>query len=747
VMVERGEHSFLDNEQTLPGIRVGPPCLTIYRGSLVLVTDSEGAIEPAAEQGLFFRDTRFVSTLRYLINGERWLKVQSSPLGANAHRLYFTNPELRIADEPPLPTRALTFQIEREVGDCLYEEVRLTNYSNRRLSLRLRLIIDADFADLFDVRNNRYFSRGVRDSYWDGRRRELTIFYQSHEFRRALVYQIGNGSSDPHFSNGQILFVLDLKPGETWRTENLFIPVCDTDVAETRRPVAPEARRSAFIKEQAEQQQDWRASTTKLHSPVYLLNSCFAQAVEDIWSLRIHEHDVSSDLWLPAAGVPWFATLFGRDSLIVSFQCMLVSPYLALGALIKLAELQARELDPYRDAEPGKIMHEVRYGELAERRMIPHTPYYGTADATILYLIVLSELFRWTGEKSIIERLRDTAQRCLEWIDSFGDRDGDGFQEYQTRSPVGYYNQGWKDAADALVYPDGSLVKLPIGTCELQGYVYDAKLRMAEVFEAIGEKSLPDKLRRQAFELRDRFDRVFWLEDTQFIAFCLDGDKQPVATVSSNPGHCLWSGIVMPSRASAVAARLFKEDMWSGWGVRTLSADHPAYNPIEYQRGSIWPHDNGIIAAGLAAYGFRDLANRISNAIFDAAASFEHFRLPELFAGFSRGKDTYYPVQYLQANIPQAWASGSVFHLVRTMLGIHPDAARSKLYIDPALPEGIDDITLTNLRVGQSRLSLRFFKRAGKSVFEVLSMEPGGLTIETGPPPWFAVNMQENRTF
>jgi glycogen debranching enzyme len=735
-MSEDNRRQFTMASKSLPEIRVGPPRLTIHHGSLVLVTDAAGEIESRSETGLFFRDTRFVSQLNVVINGERWLPIQSTPLRSNAHRLYFTNPELHALDEAPIPLQSLSFQIEREAGDCLYEYLRLCNHSGRHLTLRLRVVIDSDFADLFDVHNRRFFSRGTRDSYWDGSRRELRILYRSENFERALLYRLGAGNPDPHFSNGQILFELPLGPGQSWESRNEFVPLCDHDFTGVKRRPKPRESRMAFARTRVEEQDGWQSSTARLSGAGYVLRTIFGQAVEDIWSLRMHELKAEGDLWLPAAGVPWFATLFGRDSLIVSLQCMLISPPFALGALTKLAELQAREDDPYRDAEPGKIMHEIRYGELAERRLIPHTPYYGTADATILYLILLSEVFRWTGDRSLLERLRETALACLRWIDEHGDRDGDGFQEYQTRSPNGYYNQGWKDAGDASVNIDGSMVKLPIATCELQGYVYDAKRRMAQVFEALGEGALPDRLRREAETLRKRFDGAFWLEQERYIAYCLDGDKRAVASVTSNPGQCLWSGIVEPRRIPAAVERLFKDDMWSGWGIRTLSAAHPAYNPLEYQRGSVWPHDNGIIAAGLAAYGYRREANRVATALFDAASMFEHFRLPELFAGFPRDSESC-PVQYLQANTPQAWASGCVFHLIRTMLGIHPDVPEGKLYIEPELPEGIDSLTLTNLQVGDHRLSIEFSRTAGKTKFEIIGGSLGTLKIEAGPPPWF----------
>jgi glycogen debranching enzyme len=373
----------------------------------------------------------------------------------------------------------------------------------------------------------------------------------------------------------------------------------------------------------------------------------YRQAVEDMGALRIYDLDVSDEAWVPAAGVPWFVTLFGRDSLIVALQTMSISTGFAYGALKRLADYQATERDDWRDAQPGKILHELRFGELAHFHQIPHTPYYGTADATILYLIVLSEAYRWTGDVHLLKDSRAIAERCLAWIDHYGDLDGDGFQEYKTYSSLGYENVGWKDARDAVVYADGTQVKQPKGLCELQGYVYDAKLRMAEIFEALGDKGRAQALARQAETLKQKFNRVFWMEEEGCFAYGLDPDKQQITSIASNPGHCLWSGIADQEKAERTARRLLQPDMWSGWGVRTLSRKNPAYNPFSYQNGSIWPHDNGIIAAGFKRYGLADEANTVIRGIFDAARRFEAYRLPEVFAGLQRGgKSVDFPAIY-----------------------------------------------------------------------------------------------------
>jgi glycogen debranching enzyme len=368
--------------------------------------------------------------------------------------------------------------------------------------------------------------------------------------------------------------------------------------------------------------------------------------VEDLAALRLPRDAEHPQDLLTAAGVPWFVAVFGRDSLIASLQNIIVFPDFARGTLQRLADLQATEMDPYRDAEPGKIPHELRRGELAHFRRIPHTPYYGTADATILYIIALLEAWKWLGDDLLFPHHKDVVMRCLEWIDRHGDRDGDGFQEYQTRSEHGYENMAWKDAEDSVVYPDGALVKGPKALCELQGYVFDAKQRLAEAADYFGDSQLATRLRKEAAELQQRFEEQFWCEDLGTYAYALDGDKKPVKTIASNAGHLLWSGIVRSDRAERVVGRLLEPDMWSGWGIRTLSERNPAYNPFSYQNGSVWPHDNGIIAMGFKRYGFAKEVAMIARDISRAASYFVFHRLPELYAGVQREAGTF-PVQYL----------------------------------------------------------------------------------------------------
>jgi glycogen debranching enzyme len=448
----------------------------------------------------------------------------------------------------------------------------------------------------------------------------------------------------------------------------------------------------------------------------------FQQAVEDMGALRLPVEGANGTVFVPAAGLPWFMAPFGRDSLIASLQSITVWPEFAKGALDVLGHWQAKERDPWRDAEPGKIMHELRYGELAHFHLIRHTPYYGTADATALYLITLHAAWKATGDRDLLNTYLPNAEAALRWIDEEGDRDGDMFQEYQKQTEGGYENMCWKDSGDSVTWPDGSLVKGPKAMCELQGYVYDAWQRMAEVFDALGRPSRANDLREKATALFKKFNDVFWCEKSGFYAYLLDGEKRPVQTIASNPGHLLWSGIVPPDRAARVVTRLMATDMNTGRGIRTLSSHNGAYNPYSYQDGSVWPHDNSLIALGFKRYGFAAEVASIARGISDAASHFLLNQLPELYAGIDSATSPF-PIQYLGANVPQAWAAGSAFALTQAILGIEQDAPNNRLWIDPALPRWLPDLTLTNIPLGSKRFTLRFTRGQSGTDFEVLDGE------------------------
>lgn len=449
----------------------------------------------------------------------------------------------------------------------------------------------------------------------------------------------------------------------------------------------------------------------------------YRQSVDDMGALRLPVEGAHGEVFVAAAGLPWFVAPFGRDSLISSLQNIMISPEFARGALDVLGHWQATTRDPWREAEPGKIMHELRYGELAHFHLIRHTPFYGTADATPLYLITLHAAWKATGDRALLETYLPNAEAALRWIDEEGDRDGDMFQEYQKRTEDGYENMDWKDSGDSMTWPDGTLVQGPKAVCELQGYVYDAWRRMAEVFDALNQPDRAAGLREKAAALFRKFNEVFWIEDLGFYAYLLDGDKRLVPTIASNTGHLLWSGIVPPDRAARVVARLMAPEMNTGWGIRTLSSRHGAYNPYSYQNGSVWPHDNSLIALGFKRYGFAADAATIARGISEAASHFESSQLPELYAGIGRSESPF-PVQYLGANVPQAWAASSTFALLQAMLGIEQDAPNHRLWIDPALPPWLPDITMLNIPLGVEHFSLRFARDGDHTSCEVLNGDP-----------------------
>jgi glycogen debranching enzyme len=697
-------------------VKVGPPVITINNGHAFLVAGFDGSIADASDQGLYFRDTRYLSRYQLFIDGKPWMLLNSGAIAYWASRTYFVNPTVP-TDQGVMPSGTVGLILTRAISDAFHEDLEILNYTGNPLYFTFEMLIRSDFADIFEVKDRTSMRRGHIESQWDSTAQQLTSRYQHRDFRRALVMQVAQTTSPAAYGNGRLNFSIELKPNSVWRCCCHYEWVEDDSRPRTARHCA-----TAFdASDTAKSLTRWKESTTQVTTSNEEWYRLYRQSVEDMAALRLPYDGADFGGFLPAAGVPWFVTVFGRDSLIVSLQNMTVYPGFALGTLKRLAELQASGTDDYRDAEPGKMPHELRSGELAHFRRIPHLPYYGTADATILYVITLHEAWKWLGDDGLFHSLKEVVKHCMEWIDRHGDLDGDGFQEYETRSSKGYENMGWKDAHDAVLYPDGSPVKGPKALCELQGYVFDAKQRLAEAADYFGESAWADQLRREAASLQAQFEEQFWCEDLGFYAYALDGDKRPVKTIASNAGHLLWSRIARPDRAERVVKRLMQPDMWSGWGIRTLSERHPAYNPFSYQNGSVWPHDNGIIAMGFKRYGFSKEAAMISRDISEAGSYFSFHRLPELYAGITRAKGSF-PVQYLGANVPQAWAAGSVFYLLRAILGLDANAHQKQLIVDPVLPEWLPDITLRHLRVGEARIDLRFWREGDKTRYEVLSM-------------------------
>ncbi|MBA3812497.1 MAG: amylo-alpha-1,6-glucosidase [Caulobacteraceae bacterium] len=714
-------------------ITVGPPRLAINQGYGVLITDPDGQIPWPTDKGFYHCDTRVISSWQLYADGQPWDLLNGGNIAYYAARIYLTNRAIA-TEVGEIAAGALSLTISRSIGGGIHEDLDITNHAQAPVLFNLELAMRSDFADLFEVKSGRIVRRGRITTTWSQGRSRLTTTYENKDFRRDVMVTARECDSAPVYANGRISFQVALEPGAAWHGCLLYEVGDGVSVDK-----APGACTDDVAHAQTGQKLDeWRSASLKIRTINEEYYRFYHQSLQDMAALRLPIEGTDHLQFVPAGGVPWFVALFGRDSLIVSLQNAMVYPNFAHGALEVLSRHQAARRDDYRDAEPGKIMHELRRGELAHFKLIPHTPYYGTADATILYLIVLHNAWRCTGDADLLERYMPAAEKCLRWIDQYGDRDGDGFQEYQTRSSAGYENQGWKDSGEALVNLDGSLVKGPKALVELQGYVYDAWMRVAQIYDALGKVARARALRKKARRLFDAFNDAFWDEASGYYAFCLDGEKKPVLSVASNPGHCLWSGIVPQDRAAKVVRRLMAPDMWSGWGIRTLSSDHPAYNPHSYQNGSVWPHDNGLIAVGFRRYGFAAEAARIARDISGAAGYFTQHQMPELYSGLQRD-GTNFPVQYLGANTPQAWAAGACFTFLQMFLGFAPDAPAGRLYLDPVLPDWLADLTLIDLKLGARSFDLRFYRDGAATRLEVLKGDPAAVILQpyaTGPDRW-----------
>ena len=684
-------------------------------GDMFMLNNAHGDIRPDGRGlGLFLGDTRFLSTYDLLLNGTHPVVLRAGPAASQHSVIQMANPDL--LDQPAdadgaevvLRRHSLGVVRDRTIGGGLSERVTVTNYTTLPQRARMTLRLDADYADIFELRGlvramrgerltNAWSSDGLAFSYrgLDGGVRRTTVSLYPHMRRAAVTLP------DDALDTAETTLELDwlIQPG---RSETLAIEVR----AETLDDGAPHAP-----------PQRWPVGATIETSHV-LAERALERSTADL-GLLVNDGPDQGERYI-AAGVPWFSCLFGRDSIITSLQMLAVQPEIARATLSILARLQATKVDEFHDAAPGKILHELRSGELARTNEIPHTPYYGTVDATPLWLILLDEYERWTGDSTLIERLWPNALAALDWLDRHGDLDGDGFIEYQRLSERGLVNQGWKDSADSVRNRDGSLGEGPIALVEVQGYAYAARRGLARLARLRGDEALATSQENAADRLRRRFEDAFWMEDAGTYAMALDGAKQQVDGIASNAGHALWTGIADEKRAVRTAAALTGGGMWSGWGIRTLSADTIGYNPIGYHLGSIWPHDNAICAAGFARYGLVDATRQVAGALFEATAHFREARLPELFCGFERATSPL-PVPYPVACSPQAWAAGSLYHLMSAALGLRPDARAGRLeLVRPALPKWLPSLRLLGLRVGAAAVDLEFSAQEGSISVEVL---------------------------
>jgi glycogen debranching enzyme len=651
----------------------------ILDGSTFLVSGPEGDVggQPDQVQGLFFRDMRHLSTWRLVVNGRPLKALSVHTPGYESATFFLTPPSGTIYRNP-----TLSVMRQRLVGDGMRETLWALNSGPAPVTIEVSLLVDADFADILEVKDAHTPDKNVYRRVEDD---VLILGYAKDDFvRETHVHAPGAA-----LTTASLTYRLTLEPAQ-WSHSDIEVVVKAGDDAPSPKRAKPDGRHGQ--PNMAKDLQSWINDSPELTTSWDALRHTYGRSLQDLAALRFYPMVVPGSASLPAAGLPWFMALFGRDSLIASYQALPFQPELAATTLRALAARQATESDDFRDADPGKILHELRFGDQAHFGKMPQSPYYGSADSTPLFLILLDEYERWTGDQTLVRDLERPARAALRWLEQYGDVDGDGYIEYQRRNTsTGLVNQCWKDSWNSILHPDGSLASQPRATCELQGYAYDARRRFARLARTVwNDDALGQRVDRDAEELRRRFNHDYWLDDVGCFALALDGDKQRVRTIASNAGQLLWSGIVDEDKLDPLVATLMGDDMFSGWGVRTLAAGQHAYNPIEYHNGTVWPHDNALIAAGLARYGRHDEAGRIALGILQAASFFD-YRLPEVFAGYPRAR-TEFPVEYPTACSPQAWASGTPLLLLRVLLGLEP--GEHDLNADPHVPNEIGDLRL-----------------------------------------------------
>ncbi|MBV1850901.1 amylo-alpha-1,6-glucosidase [Catellatospora tritici] len=651
----------------------------ILNGNTYVVSDERGDIEAtsADPSGLFSWDTRFLSTWVLTVDGQRL-----SPLSTDDLQYFQTTYFLVPGTGTVYIDAKLSVIRSRSIDTGVTESIMVINHGDGPTDLTIRIDAGSDFADLFDVKNDQK-KKGKLYRKVDGDK--LVFGYQRETFHRTTTI-----SAQPRADLDEhgLTWTVRLQPQQNWSTT---IRVTPTVVGANGKPANLALAEPPDLAGDLDR---WLAEAPRLECDWEPLRSTYRRSLIDLAALRFSPL-TSGGRALPAAGLPWFMTMFGRDSIFTSLQALPFAPDLAATTLRELAERQGTRFDDFRDEDPGRILHEIRYGETAAFLEQPHTPYYGNADATALFVVLLDEYERWTGDKRLVQDLEIEARAALRWVHEYADLLGNGYVWYRRRNEkTGLENQCWKDSWDSISYRDGRLPGFPRATCELQGYAYDARVRGARLAREIWrDPDYAQELERQAADLKKRFNRDFWVADGQYYALALDAEGGQVDALSSNIGHLLWSGIVDKPRARALAKHLLGPRLFSGWGVRTLAEGERRYNPIGYHVGTVWPYDNSFIAWGLRRYGFKREAAQIAAGILDAAEYFDG-RLPEAFGGYPR-EATRYPVQYPTACSPQAWSTGAPLLLLRTMLGLQP--LGDSLVVDAALPEGIGRIELLDI--------------------------------------------------
>ena len=699
------------------------PTLTLKDDDLFLITDTLGNIsgcsrdETIASMGLFCRDTRFLSRLELQVGGRSPILLTSNADKGFALSALCTNPSI-----PDINAETISIQREIVLNGGLFEELTIHNYNTKPISFELSLSFDADFSDLFEIRGFHRKQRGnllrrVPAERHDAKNQpvtnsieELTLAYQGLD-EAILESYIQFLHLRPNYLKGYTaIWEIQLESHASCQLGyRLQMLMNNRSVSGVHVPSALLQAKAAELMEE----DHWRSQITKIRTDNPQIDRAIERAEQDINLLRQTFDRVSTSPGNPAmrgkvlsAGVPWFCTLFGRDAIIAASQILILDPKIARETLMVLAQYQGKVDDEWREEQPGKILHEIRMGEMARCEEIPHTPYYGTVDATPLWLMLYAEYYAWTHDTETLERLWENALAAMGWIDRMCKETG--YLSYFRTSARGLVNQGWKDSGDCIVDRHGKIATGPIALCEVQAYVYAAKIRMSELARIRQENDLATRWQQEAQSLKKRFNHDFWIPDREFIAMALDGAGKQVDEIGSNAGQCLSMGLLYPEKAKSVAERLQASDMFSGWGIRTLSSQSPAYNPIGYHTGSVWPHDNSLIVMGLRSIGAVEQALEVAQGILDMTVHQPYHRPPELFCGYER-IDGSSPIQYPIACSPQAWATGTVFQLLQTIVNLVPDAPGNTVRIlDPALPANIRQLSFKNLRIGTTSLDLEF---------------------------------------
>ncbi|MFE4080804.1 glycogen debranching N-terminal domain-containing protein [Paenarthrobacter sp. YIM B13468] len=699
---------------------LGSGTVTLVEGSSFCISAANGDIRPELPQGVFHLDTRILSKWELTVNGQ-----PLEPLAAETKEPYRALFACRVPRSDGYADSPLLVERLREVGAGILEKITVRNYSTKAADCRILLTVESDFADLFEVKEARITRQWTETRLPEGNSLEIRGKWEG--IRKSVVIQAeGAGAGAKALG-----FTAKIPPFGSWSTRVSVVPTVDgagTPVPFThpsQGELSPSDRR----------RQEWVARIPALQISNHSIESTLRRSYEDLGALRIQDPE-HPDRVVVAAGAPWFMTLFGRDSLWASEMALPVDPSLALGTLRTLADRQGSVVNPETEEEPGKILHEVRLDVTSGLAMGGQSAYYGSVDATPLFVIVLGSVSRWGFGKETISALLPNADRALAWIRDYGDRDGDGFVEYARPNEHGLINQGWKDSWDGINFADGTIAEPPLALCEVQAYVHGAYVARSWIAYDDGDFTLAEEMRERADDLKRRFNQQFWLPDKGYYAVALDRDKRPVDACASNMGHCLWFGLLDEDKVPSVVEHLMSPEMFSGWGVRTLASNMGAYNPASYHNGSVWPHDNAIIMSGLLRYGYIEEAQRIATALLEAA-EYSGGRLPELFCGFDRSQFTE-PVPYPTACSPQAWAATTPIHLVTSLMRYDTHISLGGIWLDPVLPSSFGDLHISNAPMGNARITID-----ASGTDAAVHGIPEGLTVHRRQRPWLTDLIEE----